>query len=222
MTRRWRTGAGIGVLSAFLLTGCSGGVGLTDSGPSTTASKPAERSVSQARKDLDGLRVAAEASGSGYARDRFGVRWKDTDHNGCDQRNDVLGRDLREVKKRGRCVVLSGTLNDPYSGKRITFSKSDAAEVQIDHVYPLALAWRMGASRWPEDRREQFANDHDNLLAVWGVPNRQKSDSGPGEWKPQKAFQCTYGVKYVEVAKEYELPVSRSDRQALEGFLERC
>ncbi|MFI0447586.1 HNH endonuclease family protein [Actinomadura sp. 6N118] len=225
MTRRWRAGIGVlsaFILSAFLLTGCTGEVGLTDPGPTPKASRPAERSVTQARKDLDSLRVASESRGSGYERDRFGTRWKDIDRNGCDQRNDVLGRDLREVRKRGRCVVLSGTLNDPYSGKKITFSKSDAAEVQIDHLYPLALAWRMGASRWTEDRREQFANDHDNLLAVWGVPNRQKSDSGPGEWKPQKAFQCTYGVKYVAIAKEYELPVSRPDHQALEGFLERC
>ncbi|GAA2633848.1 HNH endonuclease family protein [Actinomadura fulvescens] len=220
MTRRWLTG--IGVLSASLLTGCTGELSVSDPGPTSQASRPPERSVTQARKDLDGLRVAAESGGSGYERERFGVRWRDLDRNGCDQRNDVLARDLRDVRKRGRCIVLAGTLNDPYSGKRIAFSKSDAAEVQIDHLYPLALAWRMGASRWTEDQRERFANDHDNLLAVWGVPNRQKSDSGPGEWKPQKSFQCAYGVRYVAVAKEYGLPVSRSDHQALEGFLGRC
>ncbi|MEU5883636.1 HNH endonuclease family protein [Spirillospora sp. NPDC047279] len=228
MTRRrltvggGRAAAGIWLIAALSLSGCAGDIGLTEASPSTSGSKPAGRNVSQAQKDLDKLRVAAESDGGGYERDRFGVRWKDTDHNGCDQRNDVLARDLREVDRRGECVVVSGTLNDPYSGKRIAFSKSDAAEVQIDHVYPLALAWRMGASRWTEDRRERFANDHGNLLAVWGVPNRQKSDSGPGEWKPHKGYQCAYGVKYVAVAAEYDLPVTRSDRQALEGFLARC
>jgi hypothetical protein len=80
----------------------------------------------------------------------------------------------------------------------------------------------MGASKWDEDKRERFANDHANLLAVWGVPNRQKSDSGPGEWKPQKAFQCAYAGKYIAVAKKYELPVSGADRTALKGFLDRC
>jgi hypothetical protein len=173
-------------------------------------------------RDLGGLRVASEGSGDGYERDRFGTRWKDIDRNGCDQRNDVLDRDLDDVRKRGGCVVMAGSLLDPYSGRTIGFSKADADEVQIDHIYPLALAWRMGASEWDEDRRERFANDHGNLLAVWGVPNRQKSDSGPGEWKPRQAYQCAYATKYVAVAKEYGLPVTRADHTALRGFLERC
>ncbi|WP_131741069.1 HNH endonuclease family protein [Actinomadura roseirufa] len=203
--------------------GCDGKVSLSDTGsPAPAGAKPASGDTGRARRDLTSLRVAGEAGDSGYKRDKFGTRWKDTDHNGCDQRNDVLARDLTKVSKKGDCVVLAGRLHDPYSGKDITFAKSDAAEVQIDHVYPLALAWRMGASRWPEDRRERFANDHDNLLAVWGVPNRQKSDSGPGEWKPQKAFQCTYAVKYVAVAKKYELPVTRADHNALQNFLASC
>ncbi|WP_067454571.1 HNH endonuclease family protein [Actinomadura macra] len=206
-----------------LAGGCDGSVGLSDTGsPGASGSRPGAGESGRARKDLSGLRVASEGSGGGYKRDQFGTRWKDTDHNGCDQRNDVLARDLTRVDKKGRCVVTSGHLHDPYSGKDITFAKSDAAEVQIDHVYPLALAWRMGASRWDEDRRERFANDHINLLAVWGVPNRQKSDSGPGEWKPQKGFQCTYAVKYVAVAKKYELPVTRADHNALQDFLARC
>ncbi|MFC9977764.1 HNH endonuclease family protein [Spirillospora sp. NPDC127200] len=213
--------AAIGVIA---LAGCEGqGVGGSGNAtPAAQGTKPADRSVAAARKDLSGLKIAGEGAGSGYSRSEFGTRWKDIDRNGCDQRNDVLARDLKETRKQGRCIVLAGSLDDPYSGKKIDFTKSKAAEVQIDHVYPLALAWRMGASRWTEDRREQFANDHDNLLAVWGVPNRQKSDKGPGEWKPQKAFQCAYAVKYVAVAHEYGLPVTRSDRDALQDFLVRC
>ncbi|WP_242888879.1 HNH endonuclease family protein [Actinomadura litoris] len=207
-------GAALAVLS---VSGCEGKVGLSD-----TSSPSAAPGTKGSGRDLSSLRVASEGDGGGYKRDRFGTRWKDTDHNGCDQRNDVLARDMEDVRKKGSCVVLAGRLHDPYSGKDITFSKSDAAEVQIDHVYPLALAWRMGASRWGEDQRERFANDHANLLAVWGVPNRQKSDSGPGEWKPQKGFQCTYAVKYVAVAKKYDLPVTRSDHDALRSFLSRC
>ncbi|NDU77499.1 DUF1524 domain-containing protein [Actinomadura sp. DSM 109109] len=215
--------AGLALAVPLATAGCEGTVGLSEEGsPSSGSTKPASGDEARARKNLSGLRTASQADGGGYRRDRFGTRWKDTDHNGCDQRNDVLARDLTQVEKRGRCIVLAGTLDDPYSGKRISFEKADAAEVQIDHLYPLALAWRMGASRWSEDRREQFANDRDNLLAVWGVPNREKSDSGPGEWKPQKGFQCVYAIKYVAVAKKYGLPVTRSDRDALQGFLTRC
>ncbi|RAY15120.1 HNH endonuclease [Actinomadura craniellae] len=216
---RWLPALAAGTALAAALTGCAVEVEGTGGGTDRT---PDRRGAAAARADLKDLRTAAEGSGSGYERERFGVRWKDIDRNGCDQRNDVLARDLEKIEKRGDCVVVSGLLHDPYSGKDITFSKSDADEVQIDHLYPLALAWRMGADDWPADRRERFANDHDNLLAVWGVPNRQKSDSGPGEWKPQRDFQCTYAIRYIAVADEYALPVTRTDRTALDGFLDRC
>lgn len=218
----WAAVAGL-ALALPLAAGCEADVGLSETAsPAPAGSKPAAGEQARARKDLSGLRIASEGAGAGYARDKFGTRWKDTDHNGCDQRNDVLARDLGQVEKKGRCIVVAGRLTDPYSGKEIAFEKKDAAEVQIDHVYPLALAWRMGASRWSEDRREQFANDHANLLAVWGVPNRQKSDSGPGEWKPQKSFQCAYAIKYIAVAGKYSLPVTRPDHDALQTFLTRC
>ncbi|WP_119728466.1 HNH endonuclease family protein [Thermomonospora amylolytica] len=216
--RRARPGL-IAIAAVLAASACTAEVGLNGSTP---APGGGAGDASQARRDLAALRIAAEGDGAGYDREDFGVRWRDIDRNGCDQRNDVLARDLREVTRRGRCVVVSGTLHDPYTGRRIAFSKSDAAEVQIDHLYPLALAWRMGASRWPESRREEFANDHDNLLAVWGVPNGQKGDSGPGEWRPRKEYQCTYAIKYVAVAAEYRLPVTRADRDALESFLDRC
>jgi hypothetical protein len=220
----WRRAAlGLGLATALLTCGCEVDAGLSDASPTpSSGGTGASGGEDRARRDLERLRIRAEGSGSGYERDRFGTRWKDTDRNGCDQRNDVLARDLREVRKRGGCVVIAGTLDDPYSGKRVTFAKSDADEVQIDHVYPLALAWRMGASGWDEQRRERFANDHDNLLAVWGVPNRQKSDKGPGEWKPQKSYQCAYAGKYVAIAKEYALPIAQGDRTALRDFLGRC
>ena len=47
------------------------------------------------------------------------------------------------------------------------------------HVYPLARAWKMGASTWTVDKRIQFANDIDrNLMAVDGPTNGKKSDKG--------------------------------------------
>lgn len=200
------------VVAVVLLGGCAG----TDTSAGPTADPQ------KAARGLDGLKVSSERNAGSYERDKFGQRWKDTDRNGCDQRNDVLARDLDEVRKQGRCVVVAGTLHDPYTGKDITFRKADAADVQIDHIYPLALAWRLGASQWSEDRREQFANDKVNLLAVWGRPNQQKGDSGPSEWKPQKSYQCSYAAKYIAVAEKYDLPVTRADHSALDGLLSTC
>src|SRR4051794_13261419 len=76
--------------------------------PSTSTKedgKHARRDAAKARTKLADLHVAAPGDDSGYARDRFGRRWADTDHNGCDTRNDILARDLDDVSQRGRCVV---------------------------------------------------------------------------------------------------------------------
>ncbi|WP_318244879.1 HNH endonuclease domain-containing protein [Microbacterium pullorum] len=47
---------------------------------------------------------------------------------------------------KGGCKILTGTLDDPYTGKTITFERGAAtnAKVQIDHIIPLALAWDAG------------------------------------------------------------------------------
>ncbi|HEX2074515.1 MAG TPA: calcium-binding protein, partial [Geodermatophilus sp.] len=71
---------------------------------------------------LDAVEVKGRAPRTGYDRYRFGDGWVDTDRNGCDTRNDVLARDLTgETFRPGTddCVVLSGTLEDSYSGRTI-------------------------------------------------------------------------------------------------------
>ena len=100
-------------LAASLLAGC-GQFGVIIAGPVSPASGPA---VSV----LAGLPVKGRAPTTGYRRDQFGQRWRDIDRNGCDQRNDVLARDLTgPVFKPGtrNCLVLSGTLHDPYTDRR--------------------------------------------------------------------------------------------------------
>ncbi|MBN3585236.1 HNH endonuclease, partial [Algoriphagus aestuarii] len=125
-----------------------------------------------------------------YRREEFGHGWIDTDSNGCSTRNDILARDLDNVQLASDgCKVLSGTLHDPYTGKTIEFTADDPRAVQIDHIVPLSLAWRMGASEWDRETRIEFANDPGNLLASDGPANQQKGDAGPGEWQPHEAFQ---------------------------------
>lgn len=131
---------------------------------------------------LNTLEVKGHAPKTGYARDQFGKGWKDTDHNGCDTRNDILRRDLVSIvaETRGRgCKILSGILNDPYTGKLIEFKRGNdtSSAVQIDHVVALSDAWQKGARGIGESKRLEFANDPENLLAVDGPANQQKSDS---------------------------------------------
>ncbi|MEU4295566.1 HNH endonuclease family protein [Kribbella sp. NPDC026596] len=170
----------------------------------------------------------------GYKRDQFGQTWTD-DHagrggdNGCDTRNDVLAAQLTAVqyRARSRCVVIAGTLlTDAYTGRRIEFRKAAATKVQIDHLYPLARAWDMGAARWPLQRRVDFANDQAaNLLAVDGPANASKNDDGPGEWMPiNRNYRCTYVLRYLQVASTRclsPLPIATPPRRSPDPALRK-
>ena len=163
-----------------------------------------------------------------YDRGEFGQRWADTDHNGCDTRNDILARDLaRPTFKDGTrgCVVLSGTLAEPYTGKTIEFRRGEKTSslVQIDHVVALADAWRSGAWRWVAGRRQEFANDPDNLLAVDGDANEDKSASAADRWlPPNAAFRCDYVKRQISVKSRYGLSVTRSEQDAMAQQLSTC
>jgi len=61
---------------------------------------------------LEQLPVKGRAPRTGYEREQFGPAWKDVDRNGCDQRNDVLARDLVDETFRpgtNNCIVFTGS-----------------------------------------------------------------------------------------------------------------
>ena len=155
--------------------------------PGPTAPSGVSVDVEDVSALLDGLEVKGRAPKAGYDRDLFGPAWADTDRNGCDTRNDVLRRDLTSITLKpgtNGCVVLSGPLQDPYTGQTISFVRSQdtSSAVQIDHVVALADAWHKGAQEWSAETREQFANDSANLRAVDGSTNQRKGagDAPPG------------------------------------------
>ena len=175
------------------------------------------------------VRSADEASAvPDYDRQAFGQRWADTDHNGCDTRNDILARDLaRPTFKPGTrdCVVLTGTLAEPYTGTTIQFQRGDksSALVQIDHVVALADAWRSGAWQWGAQRRQEFANDPENLLAVDGAANEDKSASSADQWLPPNvAFRCDYVKRQIAVKYAYGLSVTQAEQDAMATQLTTC
>ncbi len=203
---------------------------------------PAPGSPSRARIEqlLGVVRVVPQRPRpGGYDRDCgtghrcvFGPAWSDDHdgpggHDGCDSRNSVLTGQLRDVRFRPgthNCVVVAGTLYDPYTGRRIGFDRARAREVQIDHVYPLAAAWDMGAAGWPIAARMRFANDIQfNLLAVDGTSNMDKGDRTPADWlPPARAYRCFYAGKYLTTAVRYELPITAGDRSALAHVAGSC
>ena len=171
------------------------------------------------------LEVKGRAPKTGYSRDQFGQRWKDIDKNGCDQRNDVLQRDLHKIDAPKGCKVLSGVLEDPYTGTTINFLRGQdtSAMVQIDHVVAMADAWQKGAQQLSAERREQFANDPLNLLAVDGPANQQKGAGDAATWLPaNKAFRCQYVSIQIQVKAEYQLWITPAEHDAMDRELGRC
>ncbi|MDF3301637.1 HNH endonuclease family protein [Streptomyces tropicalis] len=166
---------------------------------------------------------------TGYARVEFGYAWTDSvpgavpyAHNGCDSRNDLLKRDGEHLRfrKGSDCVVTSMTLQDPYTGRMIEWTKAHATTVQIDHVMPLSYDWQMGAAHWAKGKREDIANDPLNLIPVDGPSNGRKSDSGPAAWLPPNTrIRCSYAVRFAQVSLKYGLPVTAPDKHTM---LEQC
>jgi hypothetical protein len=173
-------------------------------------------------------RATPPTTAVGYSRDRFGSPWKDTDRNGCDQRNDVLARDLTGTTVKPEthhCVVLSGTLHDPYTGRTIPFTRGllTSGAVQIDHRVALSWAWAHGANMWTDVRREEFANDLSNLVATSGEVNQRKSDLGPSQWlPPDHAAWCGYAHSWRATVAAYSLRIGAGDDSALSRVESEC
>jgi hypothetical protein len=177
---------------------------------------------------LANLVVKGRAPRTGYDRELFGPAWADVDRNGCDTRNDVLRRDLTAYRlKVGThgCLVLSGSLRDPYTATTIAFVRGQAtsAKVQIDHVVALSDAWQKGAQQWSTPQRTTYANDSLNLLAVDGLANQRKSDGDAATWlPPDKAYRCPYAARQVAVKAKYGLWVTSAEKDALARILATC
>ena len=197
------------------------------SGAATPTPEPTPiTSGSPAAAMLAEISTTTKAPEDPYDRDLFGQRWADVDRNGCDTRNDMLARDLVDPTfKAGThdCVVLTGTLHDPYTGETVTFTRVSEGyqPVQVDHIISLDAAWATGAAEWNDQKRLQFANDPLNLLIT--IANQSKGERTPSSWMPATPHAaCYYATRYVDVAHTYELALAAADIDALSAALTGC
>ncbi|MGG7568848.1 HNH endonuclease family protein [Streptomyces sirii] len=164
------------------------------------------------------LKVARE-SRAGYERDKFRL-WIDADHDGCDTRKEVLLAEAMVKPRQGKnCRLTGGKWRSVYDGKMLT----NARQLDIDHVVPLAEAWDSGASKWTAERRERYANDLDaerSLIAVSLGSNRSKGDKDPAEWMPDDS--CTYATDWVASKLRWELTADRAEVKALRAVAAGC
>jgi hypothetical protein len=191
--------------------------------PPPVKSAPVTQPEGEAMSALGTLEVKGRAPKTGYERSHFGDGWQSSF--GCDTRNLILRRDLADTIINSQCQVVTGVLNDPYTGKIIQFSRGETSSqtVQIDHVVALSDAWQKGAQQLTFDQRVAFSNDPLELLAVDGEANQHKGDSDAASWlPPSRPFRCQYVARQIAVKQKYHLWVTTAEKDAMAGVLSIC
>jgi hypothetical protein len=183
------------------------------------ATPPNIPTAATAKSELAGLIVRADGSMTGYSRDKF-PHWI-TQSGTCNTREAVLKRDGTNVVTDSACAATSGRWFSPYDGA----TWSAASDVDIDHIVPLAAAWRSGAASWTTAQRQSFANDMSGpqLIAVTDNVNQAKGDQTPATWKPPlTSYWCTYAKMWVHTKYRWNLSVNSAEKTELTGMLGRC
>lgn len=181
---------------------------------------PSNSTTGSTDKPVIGNVRIGEAENQYYNRaEHYGSGWVDTDHNGCNTRNDVLRRYGRNVKlHKNGCIVLSSTIHDVYNGVDIQQTHK-GGQIEIDHIVPLSYAHQHGAAHWTQEKRVEFANDVENLLPVSSKDNSSKGDKGPADWRPADvSYSCQYGKSFLHIIEKYDLTISKADYTAIQGF----
>ncbi|MFP5022320.1 HNH endonuclease family protein [Pseudonocardia phyllosphaerae] len=224
--RRWLVPAVLGA-TVLMTTACGPNDSVGSAFGSSDEVTPVAAGSGSAAGELAALPVKGRAPKTGYDRKQFGPAWADTDHDGCDQRNQVLKRDMENETFKPRthdCVVMSGDLHDAYTGRKINFHRGKTSSaVQIDHVVALSDAWQKGAQALDADTRERLATDPLNLMAVDGPTNNNKRDGDAATWLPPYSdYRCAYVARQVAVKTKYKLWVTAGERDAIGRILQSC
>lgn len=192
--------------------------------PASAAAPEVRAAVVLAVADaVEQLPVAVEDR-TGYTRDSFkhwnrGLNLTD----GCHTRNEVLLDEAVEAPLVGdRCKITGGAWFSYYDGRTLT----DTADIDIDHVVPLAEGWDSGASAWTAARREAYANDQDSstsLVAVTDRVNQAKADRDPAEWMPPLPdVHCRYIGEWTATKLRWGLSADQAEADALKVYAEAC
>jgi len=172
-------------------------------------------SLSSLSEPQEGSRTSRE-----YDRKAFGSGWDDSNNDCQDSRAEALiatsTTPVRFATDK-RCRVVTGRWISPFTNQVIL----NSSDIDIDHVVPLAWSWDRGASGWSKEKRERFANDQTNLVAVEASLNRSKGARGPDQWLPPVG-QCGYVARFYRIVKMYGLRLKPPEADWVSSFLEEC
>ena len=129
-----------------------------------------------------------------------------------------LDKDDKETKDKSKaCSIKSGVWIDPYSKETI----KDPTKLDIDHTGALSWTAKAGGQEWDKQKKQDYANDFDHLVATTAKENRTKGDKGPSEWMPESS-KCEYAKVYTHIVKKYKLNLNKADKDTLEKTLNSC
>jgi hypothetical protein len=173
------------------------------------------------RAGVAGLPVAAEVR-TGYDRSLVPL-WIDADGDGCNTRFEVLIAEATTAPAVGSgCRLTGGRWLSYYDNATWT----DPADLDIDHLVPLAEAWDSGARTWTTAQRRGYANDLGDgrdLVAVTDNVNQAKGDQDPAGWMPAyPPARCRYVGEWVAVKLRWRLTVDTAEKSALTSLVAGC
>lgn len=148
--------------------------------------------------------------------------WSDFDNNCMNTRHEILKAQASGPVRLSPdgCYVSVGIWHDPFSGRIFT----RASDLDVDHIVPLKWAHDHGGAKWSIRKKELFANDPINLLAVDDGLNQSKGASGPDEWMPPNhQFRCQYLEKWFQVLNKYtDLTLTASEHRIINRQVQAC
>ncbi|MGW3387169.1 HNH endonuclease family protein [Streptomyces cinereoruber] len=175
-------------------------------------------------EDAVGKLPVAEEDRTGYTRDSF-KHWNTglDAADGCDTRDEVLlAEAVQEPAVAAGCKLSGGKWDSYYDGVEV----SEADNLGIDHMVPLAEAWESGADTWGAERREAYANDQGaatSLVAVTARTIRSKADQDPATWMPPLPdAHCRYIGEWTATKLRWGLTVDPAESEALKVYAEAC
>jgi hypothetical protein len=190
------------------------------SGPSAPAAATTPFPTVRSRALLRGLRRAPDHR-TGFTATRF-PGWTDADGDRCPTRTEVLiAEAVRPPTVGAHCALSGGRWLSPYDGE----TRASTGRLVVDHLVPLAEAWRSGAHRWGKVPRRRFANDlgyPSTLVAVSRAAAADKAAREPQDWLPRSAYRCAYTAQWVAVKWRWRLAVDPAERRFLARRLTAC
>ncbi|GAA3489691.1 MULTISPECIES: HNH endonuclease family protein [Streptomyces] len=159
---------------------------------------------------------------AGYTAAEF-THWTDEDQDGCNTRSEVLLEEATTPPAADpRCVLTGGAWHSYYDKKDHT----TATSLAVDHLVPLADAWRSGAAAWSPDERRRFANDTEDprtLAAITSAEDRLKGDRDPAHWEPSDdGADCRYVAEWTAVKSRWRLTADAAEHKALTTMAAEC